>query len=86
MELHDAVRKIELSVSSPYPRHVAVDDRAEFFTPLRLKLARLVAVVGDEFAGEHPFAAEGVFMAARHGQQIDQRVKVPQPVLDGCGR
>ena len=53
-----------------------------FLARLGLELARGLAFVGDEFPREHAFAAEGVFMAARHGQQIDQRIKVPKPVLD----
>jgi hypothetical protein len=58
-------------------RHIAVDDGAEFLARLGLELARGIALVGDELPREHAFAAEGIFMAARHGQQIDQRIKVP---------
>ncbi len=86
VQLHDTVRKVQLGVAAAHTRHVAVDDRTEFFAGFWLQLARGVALIGDEFAGEHAFAAEGVFMAACNGQQIDQRIKVPQPVMDGCRR
>src|SRR3954454_10279829 len=82
VQLHDPIWKIELGVAAAHTRHITIDNRAELLAGFGLELMRRFAIISDEFAGEHALTAEGVLMAPRDRQQINERVKIPESVLD----
>ena len=59
MHLHDAVGEIELGITATHAGHVAVDNRAELILRLRLELAGIFALVGDEAPRKQALAPNG---------------------------
>src|SRR5262249_33053308 len=84
MHLNDAIGEIEFRVSAPRARHVAVDDRAKLFVRLRLELARLLPLIRNETLREGVLVPKWVLVPARDREQVDERIDVPEAVLNGC--
>ena len=67
--------------------HVPVYNRAKFLARIALQLTSLRSIVGYKFASEHTFAAKRVLVTACDRQEVNERVKIPKPILDWrCGQ
>src|SRR5262249_6906907 len=79
-------REMQLSIGATNARHVAINDRSESILGLDLELSCLSPVIGDKVSSEHAFVAERILMAPSNGEQVNQGIEIPKPILYRCRR